>query len=71
MHGKIEFADVSMRYRPNLPPSIENLSFTVQPGMKVGIVGRTGAGKSSILQILFRLCELCEGSVKIDGQDIT
>ena len=71
VHGKIEFTDVSMRYRPSLPPSIENLTFTVQPGMKVGIIGRTGAGKSSILQILFRLCELSNGSVKIDGQDIT
>jgi len=38
-----------MRYRPTLEPAIEHLSFKVQAGMKVGIVGRTGAGKSSIL----------------------
>ena len=59
-----------MKYRPTLEPSVSNLTFTIQPGMKIGIVGRTGAGKSSILQILFRLSEICEGSVKIDGTDI-
>lgn len=59
--GEIEFKDATMRYRETLEPSIKKLSFTVQAGMKVGIVGRTGAGKSSILQALFRLCELSEG----------
>ena len=58
-----------MRYRETLEPSINNLTFTVQSNMKVGIVGRTGAGKSSILQALFRLCELHEGQIKIDGVD--
>ena len=59
-----------MSYRKTLEPSIRDLSFIVQPGMKIGIVGRTGAGKSSILQVLFRLSELSEGCVKIDGKDI-
>mmetsp|Transcript_4473 Transcript_4473/g.6670 ORF Transcript_4473/g.6670 Transcript_4473/m.6670 type:complete len:316 (+) Transcript_4473:2390-3337(+) len=48
-NGDIEFSGVTMRYRETLEPSLKNLSFRVQPKMKVGIVGRTGAGKSSIL----------------------
>lgn len=68
--GEIVFKGATMRYRPTLEPSVKDLNFTVQPCMKVGIVGRTGAGKSSILQALFRLCELCDGQIIIDGQDI-
>ena len=59
-----------MKYRENLEPSIRDLTFKIQPRMKVGIVGRTGAGKSSILQALFRLSELSEGDIIIDGQNI-
>ncbi len=47
-----------MRYRRELDPSIENLSFKAHAGMIIGIVGRTGSGKSSILQTLFRLIEV-------------
>jgi len=60
-----------MRYRESLEPSVSNLTFTIEAGMKVGIVGRTGAGKSSILQILFRLIDAHEGQILIDGRDIT
>jgi len=60
-----------MSYRDTLEPSVRNLDFEVQPGMKVGIVGRTGAGKSSILQILFRLVDPLEGKCLIDGIDIS
>jgi ABC-type multidrug transport system fused ATPase/permease subunit len=59
-----------MKYRPTLEPSVRNLNFEIQAGMKVGVVGRTGAGKSSILQILFRLVDPSEGSVFIDGVDL-
>lgn len=59
-----------MRYREELDPSIKNLSFNAQGGMFVGIVGRTGSGKSSILQTLFRLVELQTGKTFIDGVDI-
>ena len=47
--GEISFENVSMRYREGLEPAMNNLTLTIQPGMKVGIVGRTGAGKSTIL----------------------
>jgi len=46
--GQVKFNNVTMAYRDDLDPSVRNLTFTVQPRMKVGIVGRTGAGKSSI-----------------------
>jgi ABC-type multidrug transport system fused ATPase/permease subunit len=68
--GKIEYEEATMRYRRELEPSISNLSFKVQPGMIVGIVGKTGSGKSSILQTLFRLVELQGGKAMIDGVDI-
>mmetsp|Transcript_19142 Transcript_19142/g.32631 ORF Transcript_19142/g.32631 Transcript_19142/m.32631 type:complete len:690 (+) Transcript_19142:1244-3313(+) len=68
--GQIELQNVSMAYSKGSRLAVKNLSVTIQAGMKVGIVGRTGAGKSSILQILFRLSECQAGSVLIDGVDI-
>ena len=47
--GEIVFSNVTMRYREGMDPSMININMTIQPGMKVGIVGRTGAGKSTIL----------------------
>ena len=67
--GKIEFKNVTMRYREGLEPSIKELSLIIEPKMKIGIVGRTGAGKSSILQALFRLVEVEKGQILIDGND--
>mmetsp|Transcript_13719 Transcript_13719/g.23394 ORF Transcript_13719/g.23394 Transcript_13719/m.23394 type:complete len:573 (-) Transcript_13719:92-1810(-) len=67
--GTIEFRSVTMKYREYLEPSLKELTFKVQPRMKVGVVGRTGSGKSSILQALFRLVDLHEGSILIDGVD--
>ncbi len=69
-NGKIEFDHVVFSYREGLPPVLDNLNFTIEGGQKVGIVGRTGAGKSSMLVILLRMAELTSGAVRIDGVDI-
>ncbi|XP_044753081.1 ATP-binding cassette sub-family C member 4-like isoform X2 [Coccinella septempunctata] len=66
--GKIVFDDVGLRYDPELPLVLKNLNLTIQPKEKVGIVGRTGAGKSSIMAALFRLTNV-EGKIEIDGFD--
>ncbi|XP_073824771.1 CF transmembrane conductance regulator [Musca autumnalis] len=67
-HGLIEFRNMSCRYDPNGEAVLKNLNLTIQPGWKVGIVGRTGAGKSSLIGVLFRLAYI-EGGVIIDGID--
>ncbi|KAL9932849.1 hypothetical protein V8E36_008104 [Tilletia maclaganii] len=71
IQGTIEFRNVQLRYRPNLPLVLKGVSFTVRPGERVGVVGRTGAGKSSILVALWRLAPLAGGQILIDGLDIT
>ncbi len=67
--GCIEFKNVKMAYRDGLPNVLQGVTFSTRPGEKVGIVGRTGAGKSSLLQALFRIVEINEGSIVIDGVD--
>ncbi|KAJ5476818.1 ABC multidrug transporter [Penicillium sp. IBT 31633x] len=69
--GAIVFDDVRMRYRPGLPLVLQGMNLCVTGGEKIGIVGRTGAGKSSIMSALFRLTELASGSINIDGVDIS
>ncbi|KAJ1414206.1 P-loop containing nucleoside triphosphate hydrolase [Sesbania bispinosa] len=68
--GSIKFDDVVLRYRPELPPVLHGLNFSIFPSDKVGIVGRTGAGKSSMLNALFRIVELERGKILIDDCDI-
>jgi ATP-binding cassette subfamily C (CFTR/MRP) protein 4 len=67
--GEINFKDVSLSYDKNLPDVLRGISVNIKPGEKVGIVGRTGAGKSSFFQILFRMYEP-KGEILIDGVDI-
>ncbi len=68
--GTISFKNVTMRYRENLPLVLKSVSFVVRDGERVAIVGRTGAGKSSILLTLLRMMEIESGSVLVDGVDI-
>ena len=68
--GEIVFDNVQMRYREGLPLVLQDLSMAVAGGERIGIVGRTGAGKSSIMSTLFRLIELSGGSISIDGVNI-
>lgn len=68
--GEIVFENVEMRYRAGLPLVLQGLSMHVRGGERVGVVGRTGAGKSSIMATLFRIVELSGGRITIDGVDI-
>lgn len=69
--GSIKFRDIVLRYRPELPPVLHGLSFAVSPSEKLGIVGRTGAGKSSMFNALFRIVEPERGEIIIDGCDVS
>nr|AIU41639.1 ABC transporter family protein [Hevea brasiliensis] len=69
--GLIEFQNVTMRYMPSLPPALNGVTFTILGGTQVGIVGRTGAGKSSVLNALFRLTPICSGCILVDDLNIT
>ena len=68
--GEIDVKDLSVRYRSGLPLSLRGLSFTIKGGARVGIVGRTGGGKSTLVQSLLRLLEAEKGQIIIDDIDI-
>ncbi|KAJ1735670.1 hypothetical protein LPJ61_000428 [Coemansia biformis] len=68
--GRVEFRDFTLRYRADLPPVLEGINLTINPGEKIGIVGRTGAGKSTLVKSLFRLVHgTTSGTILVDGQD--
>ncbi|KAK1124889.1 hypothetical protein K0M31_006239 [Melipona bicolor] len=69
-HGQVTLNNVSMKYDKEEAPVLKNLNLTIEAGWKVGVVGRTGAGKSSLISALFRLfVEGLEGEIRIDGKD--
>jgi ATP-binding cassette subfamily B multidrug efflux pump len=69
-HGRVEFHDVSFSYRAD-QPLIEHLSLVAQPGQTVAIVGPTGAGKTTLVNLIMRFYELDSGRITLDGVDIT
>ena len=68
--GELIFDHVSMRYRSDLPLALDNVCFKLSPGMRCGVVGRTGSGKTSLTASLFRLVEIEAGSIILDGVDL-
>jgi ATP-binding cassette subfamily C (CFTR/MRP) protein 1 len=69
-HGQVIFKQYSTKYRPELDPVLRGLDCSIQAGEKIGIVGRTGAGKSTLTLALFRLLEAQEGEIYIDNYNI-
>ncbi|CAH8436418.1 unnamed protein product [Dicrocoelium dendriticum] len=70
-NGEIQFIDYGIRYRPDLDLVLRSVNIMIKPGEKVGIVGRTGSGKSSLVLGLFRMLEAAEGRIMIDNVDIS
>lgn len=68
--GKVDVENIQVRYAPHLPLVLKGVSCSIEAGSKVGIIGRTGSGKSTFFQTLFRFIELDSGRILIDGVDI-
>ncbi|XP_042487871.1 ABC transporter C family member 3-like [Macadamia integrifolia] len=69
--GKIDIIDLQVQYAPHLPFILRGITCTFSGGMNIGIVGRTGSGKSTLVHTLFRIFELTAGQIWIDGIDIS
>src|SRR3954471_4842978 len=69
VRGRVAFENVSFRYTPDRP-LIEHLPLTVEPGQTVAIVGPTGAGKTTLVNLIMRFYEVDEGRITLDGEDI-
>ena len=69
--GGVAISGLTVGYRPGLAPVLVNMTADIRPGEKIGVCGRTGAGKSSLALALFRMMEPSSGSVTVDGQDVS
>ncbi|KAG7970832.1 hypothetical protein I3843_07G105000 [Carya illinoinensis] len=69
-HGNIDLKDLQVRYRPNTPLVLKGITLSIHWGEKIGVVGRTRSGKSTLIQVFFRLVEPSRGRIIIDGLDI-
>lgn len=69
--GKIELVNLCVQYSPALPMVLKSINCIFPGGKKIGVVGRTGSGKSTLIQALFRMIEPSEGHILIDGLDIS
>ncbi|XVF77148.1 hypothetical protein PTKIN_Ptkin14bG0017600 [Pterospermum kingtungense] len=70
-HGEVDILDLQVRYAPHMPLVLRGLTCTFQGGLKTGIVGRTGSGKTTLIQTLFRIVEPAAGQIIIDGVNIS
>lgn len=70
IEGRVTFDDVTYRYTPGGPAVLDGVSFEVPAGTSLGIVGRTGAGKSTLMELIPRLTDPTEGTVRVDGRDV-
>lgn len=68
--GNIEFKNVSFKYAPELSYALKDISFKIEPGKTLAILGRTGSGKSSIVNVLLRLYDINEGEILVDGHEV-
>ena len=67
--GRLEMDEVSAKYRPNLPEALSELNMIMKSGEKIGICGRTGAGKSTLASVILRIIEPTKGEMRLDGVD--